>query len=580
MSSEIPDRSKFLPKDQSMQIAMGLGAYDRGKAIRAANELAKRQIEALRLYQPTPVQEQFHACRAKEILLQAGNQLGKSLAGFVEDARAVLGMDPHNKYPKRDGKLAIIGYKESHIALNVYRYLFRAGAFKIIRDKYTGEWRTFHPWVPEDQERIREAKPAPPLIPSRFIETIHWKSKAGQIFKSVRLTTGWDIYAFSSSATPDQGFQADLVHIDEDIINEGWYSESIARLTMRNGVLRWTALPHNENDALNRVAERAEIEKAEHERGGPEPTTVCIRATIFDNPYMTEETRQENIKRWKAIGEDEYRKRALGELVTDTVRMYPTFSKDVHGIQAYANSHASLLKKYLDTREWPSDWCVRLYVDPGFDTAAGLFIATLPCEYPLHVIVNEVYIRQNTPQMFADAVSRILKGRWLQSMVMDAHGGALTSVATGERPQDVYESHMARVGVTSVETKHRFKPGCDNISYRETCVREKLTVRASGIPELIYDPETCPNFEMEMIRFRKLKVNGVVIDKGNRRARTHTVDCVEYACADDMYYKQPPARKSKETPGELRAKRFFEKKKRRRKADPSRDPGMVGGFVL
>ena len=69
------------------------------------NELRERKVEALKLYRPNPNQEAFHACTASEVLVIGGNRSGKSLCTFVEDARAVTGQDPYNKYPKENGIL-------------------------------------------------------------------------------------------------------------------------------------------------------------------------------------------------------------------------------------------------------------------------------------------------------------------------------------------------------------------------------------------------------------------------------------------------------------------------------------------
>jgi hypothetical protein len=111
---------------------IGQSSFAKKKALRVASEIAKRRIEALNLYVPQPTQDDFHKCTAPECMLQGGNRGGKSLAAFIEDARAVLGKDPYNKYPKRDGVLAIVGYKESHLGGVVYPYLCKAGAFKIL----------------------------------------------------------------------------------------------------------------------------------------------------------------------------------------------------------------------------------------------------------------------------------------------------------------------------------------------------------------------------------------------------------------------------------------------------------------
>ena len=98
-------------------------------------ELAERRIEALRLYCPMPKQEEFHQCMASERLLIGGNRSGKSAASFVEDARAATGQDPYGKYPKEGGNLVIIGRNWPHIGLVVVPMLFRAGAFKMIKDE-------------------------------------------------------------------------------------------------------------------------------------------------------------------------------------------------------------------------------------------------------------------------------------------------------------------------------------------------------------------------------------------------------------------------------------------------------------
>src|SRR3972149_1588114 len=72
-----------------------------------------------------------------------------SLAHFVEIARALTGQDPYGKYPKRDGLAVCVAYGERHIGTVIHRYLFRWGAFKMIRDLGSGDWRTYRPWPAE-----------------------------------------------------------------------------------------------------------------------------------------------------------------------------------------------------------------------------------------------------------------------------------------------------------------------------------------------------------------------------------------------------------------------------------------------
>ncbi len=121
-------------------------AYGLARLEKIAVELQGRETEALRVYRPSSIQDQYHACTTKECVFVAGNQVGKSIAGYMEDGRAVCDCDPYNKYPKENGIGAIVVYKESQIKLNVYRYLLKPGAIDIIRDQETGLWRPYHPW--------------------------------------------------------------------------------------------------------------------------------------------------------------------------------------------------------------------------------------------------------------------------------------------------------------------------------------------------------------------------------------------------------------------------------------------------
>lgn len=566
------DLMNSLPPQAKAALEAKHADYARRKAQEVAAELARRETEALRLYRPTEIQDRYHKCTTKEVLFQAGNQVGKSLAGFAEIARAVLGQDPYNKYPKEDGNCAIVGYKERHIGMVIHKYLFRPGAFNIIRDAETNQWRVWRPWVPQDMARSKEKVPAPPLIPDRFIKDIAWKDKAKNVFYKVELTTGWTIYAFSSTAKPDQGFQLDLAHIDEDIINENWYSELVARLSIRNGKLRWTALPHNENDALNRVAERGQDEADDHARGGPEPTTVVIRATIYDNPFMPTEAREANIKLWKSKGEDEYRKRALGELVTDTIRMYPSFGRYTHSIQGYKGKLGGLFDEYLKTRQLSHNWPRSAIVDPGHHTCAVLFIATIKSEHgEFQLCYDELYMHQCDARMFGANFSIKYQGHWFQRFIIDSHGGAITSMDTGVTPQEAYERELLAKNITCQETGSRFERGCDQIAYRENELRLWLGMKACGVPTILYDFETCPNFEREMTRFKKLKIRDEVIDKGNRQANTHLVECCEYAAAHGLPYVEPPKHRKDLTPAQRWIQNF--KDRQRLKAAKSRTFG-------
>src|SRR6187455_363086 len=104
---------------------------------------------------------------------------GKSMSSFAETASAattqpIIGWDGYplpQKYPtNRPLLIWVVGYDERHIGGTIYRMLFKPGAFRIIQDRTTGEWRAWKPWELADKLREEETRPAPPLIPPRLID--------------------------------------------------------------------------------------------------------------------------------------------------------------------------------------------------------------------------------------------------------------------------------------------------------------------------------------------------------------------------------------------------------------------------
>jgi hypothetical protein len=517
------------------------------------DELDKRKVETLRLYEPSAFQEKFHACTSREVLIQGGNRVGKSIAAFVEDARAATNQDPHHKYPDK-GVLGCIGFKEEHVGLVIYRYLFQPGGAGIylIQDERSGRWRCWKPWLPRDQERKSERKPAPPLIPPRLIENFVWSDKARRIFSRVDLKTGWSIYAWGSRAEPAQGFTADLIHIDEDLERPEWFVEMKSRLIMEEGRLIWSVLPHGKNDMLQKM-----VERAEDEEGKENPQTVVIRATVFDNPYMPAAGREEAIRTWKSAGDDVYRQRALGELVLDSLMMYPEFSKALH------NATKPLPKgddegegvpqalRILRERQGqpPANWARYAFIDPGHTVCAVAFITIPPPELGEWVFqYDELYLQQCDAEKLAQAMAFKTRDETIQRFYMDMHGGRLRELGSGEFPHEVYTKKFEEHHVKSVETGHRFWPMCDNTRLREEKLHELLRIRRSGYPTFLVVVEKCPNTCMNFARFRRKVVEGVVQDKRNDRTPGHAVECVEGAAAADLKYVAPKHDSIKKSP--------------------------------
>ncbi len=542
--------------------------YEKTELMEDVAEMESRRIESLKLYEPSAFQERLHTCTMKECLLQAGNQVGKSLAAFVEDARALTGQDPYNKYPKENGIALALGFDESHIGLVIHKYLFRAGAFKIIRDKETKKWRAWKPWLPDDVARESETKPAPPLIPKRFIKKIAWLKKGKNIFDSVEFHNGWILYARSSKAAPMAGIQLDLAHIDEDIDRADWYDEIVARLTMRKGKLRWSALPLSRNDALVNL-----VQRSDEEADNPDSSTVVIKASIFDNPYMPAESREENIKRWKAKGEDEYRKRALGELVTDSYLMYPTFSTHVHDVMKDDETATTVQKIMVECKGIPPrDWCRYMVVDPGHTVCAVTFWAVPPPEIGKQkVCYDELYLQRCDAAILGYQVKPKVHDYTFQSFIIDAHGGQLREIGSGVHPMRQYSKVFEERGIASVETGHGFRMGSDDVSGRVMVLRDWFAVKEDGTTTFLINPKTCPNTCKEFTRFKKKMVQGIVSDEGNRRGGSHAVETCEYAAAHGLKYVRPVTRVIQET--------YADRRNRERRMRIAQRRAKVVGFA-
>lgn len=509
-----------------------LGEFQSSQLKELQAEIANRQIEALKLYQPTEHQKAIHESRASEILVIGGNRSGKSMTTFVEDARAVCGMDPHDKYPKADGNLVIIGRDWKHIGMVVYPMLFRAGAFKIIRDADTKQWRAYNPVT--DADRKEEAKPAPPLIPPRMIKKISWLLKSASYIQSATLHNGWTIYFFSSEGEPPQGFQANRVHIDEDIASESWVPEMQARLADRKGVLCWSAMPHSRNDALLGLSERADEAAS---KDNPDIAKFVLR--FLDNPHIDEDEKKKMLDRWSALGQDVLRMRAEGEFISDSILVYPTFSMDVHGYN----------REDLPKNVVPPNWCRYAAIDPGHAVTAVLFGAVPPDESML-LIYDQLYIRQCNATIFGELFEKRVRGQYFQAFIIDMHGGRLRDIGSGRLPVEQYTEQLRDRSVKSAVTGSSFLAGCDDIGARLEATQNYLHIQPTGLPKLRVLRGAAPDLEREIRKYKKkvnnLAGNYVVTDKPNTRGEVHACQCLEYLCAYRPRYIEPPLAQEEE----------------------------------
>ncbi len=533
-------------------------------------EMAERENESLRLYEDLPYQRTFHQEKAQQVLVQKGNRTGATLALMVELARAVTGNDPFDKYPKKDGKAAILVYGENHVGRVVYNGLFRTGHFKgfrLIRDLDTKMLRAFRPWPVADGgdlEREGESIPHGPLIPKRYIAgKIAWTKFSERVFSLIRFTTGWELYAANSAGDPGQfqGLSINFYGIDEDLASPGWYEEAQGRVTDVGGLIRWTALPHAKNDDMMKMIEFTERESERYAKEPDKPPQgVIIRASIFDNKFLDPEKRDTVVRGWKSMGEDVYRKRAHGELDILSTLMYPTFNRRLHDVMSsptLAEDQQLLINTGEVPKEWtasrilaarmgepPTDWTRYVSIDPGYNIFAIAFLAVPPPELGEQVFLYDLcYLNQANHTMFGEAMRERCHDKVIEKFFIDFHGGKLRGTAGGEWPMHIFSDELRRHGIKSESTGHSFHPGSDDRKFREETMRIMLAPVRENQPSFMMVSGKCAAFVKEMETFRKKTIKqrnkDIPIDEGDRRAGTHAIECVEQALALDLEYVKP-----------------------------------------
>lgn len=491
----------------------------------AARELLQRRMEGLRLYEPMPAQDAFHKCVAKERLIRGSNRAGKSLALFVEIARATTNQDPYHKYPKT-GVCYIYGKDERHLADPVYKKLFRAYAFKMIKDARTGLWRAYRPWEPEDLARSREAKYAPPLIPHRFVKEVGWKDKKVQVPTVIRLHTGWEIHFYSANAEPQKGTEADLIAFDEEIPNEQAYPECAARLIDRNGLFIWGATPEVATDHMFELHERCE-----KQREDPEPKAVEFFLSMEDNPHVPAEAKRD-FEEKLAHDPDRFAAKVKGEFLVSRSKVFPEFARKVH---------------VQPNEQIPPDWTRYVGIDPGYQVCAVAFVAVPPPPDDTVWLYDELYIKGCNSERFGEAMAEKAKYQTFYAFVIDMKMAQQTQVALGKSiAQQYYEALQSR-DVRSLVTGSGFAWGDPHPKARNGLIRGWLLPRGDRPPRLKVSDQ-CQNAVYEFLRYaNKVDRYDNVTDESDERKNNHLMSALGFVASYNPVYHTPQKPKSPES---------------------------------
>lgn len=522
-------------------LSFGQDTEDRFRDI--VEESARRRMEALNIYEPLPEQQAFHRSDASERILRGGRRAGKSVSAFAETARCALGRDPYGKFPtNRPVIIWIVCYNQDQIGRTAHRLLFRS-AFSIIRDLETEEWRAYQAWNPQDVARKRERRAGPPLIPKRFApdENFQWKSKKGDWWMQVQLNFGPDhpmhgsrIYAFPSGAShAPQGDAVDVIHIDEDLVYDTWINELHMRLPDLGGRLWWSVAPHNRNNALIQMCDRAE-----QETGLLNPDIQEFRLTFSGNPHIPPEEKEKQYKRWATP--EERRAYDLGDFLLDDVLMYPSFSMDTHGVPSFDIEEKPIagIDEVLRSNQVPHDWTRYMVIDPAHTLCGVLFAAVPPPRYGDYVVLeDELYLRQANAMTVAKAIEPKVLGKNYHAFIIDEHMGRQTQ-ASGKTVKQQYAEELRKRNIRSHSTGFGFISGSDDVPGRCGEVRRWLTICPEGTTRLRVLRDRLPWFEYETKRYkRRLSPNSEDDKPVNKH--NHLMHCLEYLAAYNPRYHPP-----------------------------------------
>lgn len=474
-------------------------------------------------------QRAFHESKAFVRLVVGSNRSGKTLISAVEFARAVLNCDPYQKYPKT-GMVYVVGKSLSHIADTIYRKLRKPGFIRIIQ-KDDGDWEVYQPWRLDHLERYHDSKESGPLIPDRYIKAITFEDKGKDEVSSITFSTGWTVRFFSARGLLPQGAPADLVWLDEEIVDSQdgpWVPEMIARLTDKKGVLIWSATPQNGFANLLEMSDKADRQLEMHianPRDNPKPDVVRFDLKIEENVYQDRDA----VQRFRrALSEDEAAIRFGGMSLANSIRIYPEWNLSTHGIP--------LLKP-------KRHWTHYAIVDPGHVICAILYCAVPPLEESPNglltcIAFKESYIPQCNAAIFAAAMFDNTLGQPYEAFIIDGHGARPTEAGSGMSIEEQYKSALHSRNVQSRSTGHGFTYGNPDRAGGILKVHEFLMSRQDGRPRFLIathpdDPSRpmCPILHSEMVKYRKQRVNNIIIDTPVDRGQTHLVQCVRYICS-------------------------------------------------
>jgi len=450
------------------------------------------------------------------------------------------GTEVNLRRPHQRGKplvMWVIGYDQKHIGQTIYRLLFKMDLFQIIRDKETNSWRTFRRWDPEDAERIAEAKPSPPLIPSNYAPKKNWawEDAAKKVFERVTIQHPQtkqvlaEIFTFSSRGEVKAGDAVDVIWIDEKIEYPEHVAEWQMRLVDKNGWIFWSSWPAIDNDALQNISRQAEECIAK----GKTTVQECV-LTSTGNKQIDQEALSDKLSQ---LSEEERQARDLGLYVTDRLRMYPLFDKAIHSA-IFEDGRSDALSEYLKSRRHlnfapGNDWTHELILDPGTNNPAILLCAIPPPNLGEYFVVYDELVpgRADADQLAEMLKKKVLNSRFFR-FIIDAQAGRQTPMSFSVSIMQNYSTAFQKRGIMCETTGSNFILGSNQVGARIGMLQSWLHLNKEGMPKLRIVTENCVTLCKQLRSYMRENVakNDNEFKPANGQ-RIDTCQCLEYWAA-------------------------------------------------
>lgn len=532
------------------QLATGIAAVAR---------LARSRLDALELFRPTDYQEAVVLTDATEILIKGGTRSGKSVivaamvASYLRnkpitfaDGRKIDVREPG--WCDRPIVAWLVGLQLDHIGQTLYRLLCKPGAFDIVRDPVTGQWRAWQPGrIPGDDEiPMSDRKPAPPFIPASEIADTTWENKKEHKFTSLIMTNGSIAYGFASSGSVKRGDPVNLIWIDEEILDSAHYPEWQSRISDRKGRIFWTTWPTLETPALLRLNRRAMEQLEEVKRGDRvKPDVVCHTFIGSNNPCIDADEKRKRAEGWT---EEERLARDFGEFPTESIVAYPEFDRHYHAVDYGHNSPLNdSVTEAMRKLNWnvPQDWCVDLVLDPGTNRPALLWCAIPPkefweCNQPYFVIYRELAVPRIDAYEMARRVKAADPNRRYARFVIDRKAGDQTPMGFSHRVSEQYSQAFRSQGLKSQITGDFWLPSDHVWISRSMKLRALMRGReGSPRPQLRIVTHMCPTLVRQLEETLKDVSKDDVKDKLAPGQIHDVLDVAEYWAGSDPRYITP-----------------------------------------